>query len=192
MVEEPFFTLPATIAPTVQDTVVPTPIASSPVATMNEREEPILEEPIEPNVAHEEEQQQPNMEQVPEAPRRSQRIRRSAITDDYEVYETEEFQMGDDPTSFEEAMRSDHSSKWLKAMEDELKSMSTNKVWDLENISKGAKTVGCKWVYKTKYDSQENIERFKRDLWQKASRKEKELITMRRFLQSHVKIPSEL
>ena len=69
--------------------------------------------------------------------------------------------MGDDPTSFEEAMRSDHSSKWLKAMEDELKSMSTNKVWDLENIPKGAKTVGCKWVYKTKYDSQGNIERFK-------------------------------
>jgi hypothetical protein len=76
------------------------------------------------------------MKQVPEAPRRSQRIRRSAITDDYEVYEIEEFQMGDDPTSFEEAMRNDHSSKWLKAMEDEMKSMSTNKVWELEIIPK--------------------------------------------------------
>jgi hypothetical protein len=31
--------------------------------------------------------------------------------------------------------------------------MSINEVWDLEEISKGAKTVGCKWVYKTKYDS---------------------------------------
>jgi hypothetical protein len=29
-------------------------------------------------------------------------------------------------------------------MEDEIKSMSTNKVWDLEIIPKGAKTVGCK------------------------------------------------
>ena len=94
MVHEPFFSLPVAAAPTVQDTVVPTPVVSSPVATMNEHEEPVLEEPIEPNVAHEEEQQQPNVEQVPEAPRRSQRIRRSAITDDYEVYETEEFQMG--------------------------------------------------------------------------------------------------
>jgi hypothetical protein len=36
--------------------------------------------------------------------------------------------MGDDPTSFEEAMRSDHSSKWHKVMEYEMKSMSTNKV----------------------------------------------------------------
>jgi hypothetical protein len=166
MVEEPFFTLLAVVAPTVQDTVVSTPVASSLVATMNEYEEPVLEEPvleepIEPNVAHEEERQQPNVEQVPEALRMSQIIRRSAITDDYEVYETEEFQMGDDPTSFEEAMRSDHSSKWLKDMEDETKSMSTNKVWDLENIPKGTKTVGCKWIYKTKYDSQGNVERFK-------------------------------
>jgi hypothetical protein len=85
MVEEPFFTLPATVAPTVRDTIVPTPVVSSPVTTMNEHEEPVLEEPIEPNVVHEEEQQQSNVEQVPEAPRRSQRIRRSAITDDYEV-----------------------------------------------------------------------------------------------------------
>jgi hypothetical protein len=49
----------------------------------------------------------------------------------------------------------------VEAMEDEMRSMSTNRVWDLEEISKGAKTVGCKWVYKTKCDSKENIERFK-------------------------------
>jgi hypothetical protein len=46
--------------------------------------------------------------------------------------------MGGDPTSFEEAMRSPHSSKWLEAMQDEMRSMSINKVWDLEKISKGA------------------------------------------------------
>ena len=62
-----------------------------------------------------------------EAPRRSQRVRKSAIPTDYEVYNTEEFQTKDDPTSFEEAMRSDHSSKWLEAMEDEMKSMNANK-----------------------------------------------------------------
>nr|AAM00996.1 Putative retroelement [Oryza sativa Japonica Group] len=46
-------------------------------------------------------------------------------------------------------------------MEDEMKSMKLNDVWDLEEIPKGAKTVGCKWVYKTKYDSRGNIEKFK-------------------------------
>jgi hypothetical protein len=46
-------------------------------------------------------------------------------------------------------------------MEDEMRSMSSNKVWDLEEIPKGAKTVGCKWVYKIKCDSKGNIERYK-------------------------------
>ena len=45
--------------------------------------------------------------------------------------------------------------------------MSTNKVWDLVEIPQGAKTVGYKWVYKTKYDSKGNIERFKARLMAK-------------------------
>jgi hypothetical protein len=66
-----------------------------------------------------------------EPPRRSQRVRRLTISDDYEVYVSEEIQMEGNPTSFEEAMRSAHSSKLLEAMEDEMRSMSTNRVWDL-------------------------------------------------------------
>ena len=130
----------------MQDTVVTTPIISSPVATMNGHEEPVLQDPIENDATSEGEQQQPQTADVPnvEGPRRSQRIKRSAIPDDYEVYNAEGLQMEGDPTSFEEAMRSEHSSKWLKAMEDEMKSMNANKVGGLETIPKGAKTVGCK------------------------------------------------
>jgi hypothetical protein len=69
--------------------------------------------------------------------------------------------MEGDPTSYEEAMRSPHLSKWREAMEDEMRYMSTNQVWKLEEIPKRAKTVGCKWVYKIKRDSKENIDRFK-------------------------------
>jgi len=164
MIQEPFFELPIVNAPTVPDTVMPETIAHSPVATTDENEEPVLQEPIEEPVATGEgEQQQPQPDQVPtvEAPRRSQRIRRSAIPDDYEVFNTEEFHMEGDPTSYDEAMRSANSQKWLEAMIEEMKSMNSNGVWDLEEIPKGAKTVGCKWVYKTKYDSQGNVERFK-------------------------------
>jgi hypothetical protein len=46
-------------------------------------------------------------------------------------------------------------------MEDELKSMCSNRVWDLVDIPDGIKTVGCKWVYKTKRDSKGNVERLK-------------------------------
>jgi hypothetical protein len=56
--------------------------------------------------------------------------------------------MEGDPTSYEDAMRSPHSSKWSEAMEDEMRSMSANQVWKLEEIIKGAQIVGCKWVYK--------------------------------------------
>ena len=42
-----------------------------------------------------------------------------------------------------------------------MNSMNTNDICDLDEIPNGAKTVGCKWVYKTKYDSKGNIERYK-------------------------------
>jgi hypothetical protein len=130
MTQEPFFELPVLVAPTARDTVVPTPVVSFPMVTVNNDEKPVLQEPIQTDATDEGEQQQPQTEDVPniEAPRRSQRVRRSAIPDDYEVYNTEEFQMEGDLTSFEETMRNDNSSKWLEAIEDEIKSMSTNKV----------------------------------------------------------------
>ena len=48
MIHEPFFSLPAVAAPTVLDTVVPAPVVIPPVATMNDDDEPVLQDPIEP------------------------------------------------------------------------------------------------------------------------------------------------
>ena len=83
------------------------------------------------------------------------------FSDDYEVYVSKEIQMEGDPTSFEEAMRSVYSFKWQEAMKVEMNLMNTNDVWDSEEISNGAKTVGCERVYKTKCDSKGNVERYK-------------------------------
>jgi hypothetical protein len=90
MIPKLFFELPVLVAPIVQDTAVPTPVVSSPVVTMNDDEEPVPEDPIETDATNEGEKQQPQTEDVPnvEAPRRSQRVRRSSIPDDYEVYNT--------------------------------------------------------------------------------------------------------
>ena len=99
--------------------------------------------------------------------------------------------MEDDPISFEEAMRSDHSSKWLEAMEDEIKSMNANKVWDLEIIPKGVKIVGYKWVYITKLGSQRNIEKYKVQLVAKGYMQREGIDYNETFFQSHVMFPSE-
>jgi hypothetical protein len=39
--------------------------------------------------------------------------------------------------------------------------MSVNQVWDLEEIPKGAQTIGYKWVNKMKLDFKGNDETFK-------------------------------
>ena len=46
-------------------------------------------------------------------------------------------------------------------MKDEMNSMASNRVWDLIKLPYGVKAIGCKWVFKTKKDSQGNIERHK-------------------------------
>jgi hypothetical protein len=101
------------VAESVVDSLVPvaaTPIVGSLMVEVDEEEESVFQEPI---ANHEEEQQEPPIQDVPhnEPPGRSQRARRSAISDDYEVYVSKEIQMEGDPTSSEEAMRSAHSSK---------------------------------------------------------------------------------
>jgi hypothetical protein len=111
MVAEPFFMVPAAVTPMTQGNVVAEPVADSPVpmvatpivgspmTEVDEKLEPIFQEPI---TNHEEELEEPPVQDVPhnEPPRRSQRARRSAISNDYEIYVSEEIQMEGDPASF--------------------------------------------------------------------------------------------
>ena len=46
--------------------------------------------------------------------------------------------MDDDPVSYDEAIQSKDSGKWLNAMNSEIESMQINKVWTLENVPKGS------------------------------------------------------
>jgi hypothetical protein len=113
-----------------------------------------MEEPANNDVVpNAEPQQNPivDNEQNNEPPKRSQHERRPTISDDYMVYmykDTNDIGIETYPSSFKEVMKSQHSSKWLDVMKDEMKSMSINDVWDLVKIPKGVKTLGYKWVYK--------------------------------------------
>ena len=69
--------------------------------------------------------------------------------------------MEDDPTSVKQAKQCTNSEKWIVAMQEEMKSMKDNGVWDLIELPKGVKPIGCKWIFKTKLDSKGNVERYK-------------------------------
>ncbi|RVW78353.1 Retrovirus-related Pol polyprotein from transposon TNT 1-94 [Vitis vinifera] len=96
--------------------------------------------------------------------RRSQRVRRPAISDDYMVYLQEhEYDGYDafDPVTYQEAIHCPQFISWKEAMDDEMNSMYMNGVWDLVELPHGCKPVGCKWVFKTKRDSSRKMERYK-------------------------------
>jgi hypothetical protein len=96
--------------------------------------------------------------------RRSTRPKRSAIPDDYVVYLQEsDYNIGaeNDLESFSQAMSCKESELWYDAMKEEMNSIKSNEVWDLVELPNGAKSIGCKWVFKTKKDSLGNIERYK-------------------------------
>ncbi|KAI5314256.1 hypothetical protein L3X38_043432 [Prunus dulcis] len=74
-----------------------------------------------------------------------------------------EFDIGDedDPKSFDQAMKSAQAPLWHKAILEELNSMAKNGVWTLTDSTSSRKPIGCKWVFKTKRDSQGRVERLK-------------------------------
>jgi hypothetical protein len=94
----------------VQECISPTFEVGSSSAAPDVNGAPVIQEPEVPNVIIDEEEEQPhylendvsNKENI----KRSQRVRKSAIPDDYEIYTSAEIHMKGDPTSYEEAMRS--------------------------------------------------------------------------------------
>jgi hypothetical protein len=52
-------------------------------------------------------------------------------------------------------------------MNEEHRSLMENDTWDLVPLPKGRKLVRCKWVYRTKYASDGNVERHKDRLFSK-------------------------
>lgn len=65
---------------------------------------------------------------------------------------------GTEPTRFSDAI---YDPRWRKAMKEEIDALENNGTWTLEYLLLGKKVIGCKWVYKIKYNSDGTIERFK-------------------------------
>ncbi|KAL0370739.1 UNVERIFIED_CONTAM: Retrovirus-related Pol polyprotein from transposon TNT 1-94 [Sesamum angustifolium] len=57
---------------------------------------------------------------------------------------------GDEPTTFYGAITSQEKKMWMGAMVMEMESLHKNQTWELVQLPKGKKTIGCKWMYKQK------------------------------------------
>ncbi|CAJ2666701.1 unnamed protein product [Trifolium pratense] len=51
--------------------------------------------------------------------------------------------------------------KWREAVLEEMKALEKNKTWSVMTLPDDKKTVGCKWVFTVKYNSDGSIERYK-------------------------------
>jgi len=69
-----------------------------------------------------------------------------------------------DLITFSQAMSSKETYLWYNVMKDEMWFMASNQVLDLVELPNNVKLIGCRWVFKTKKDSQDNIERNKTKL----------------------------
>ncbi|KAL0337676.1 UNVERIFIED_CONTAM: Retrovirus-related Pol polyprotein from transposon TNT 1-94 [Sesamum calycinum] len=56
-------------------------------------------------------------------------------------------------SSYEEALKSTYSEKWIKAMNEEIKSLHDNKTWILVPKPKDVSIVDCKWIFKIKQEN---------------------------------------
>jgi hypothetical protein len=62
---------------------------------------------------------------------------------------------------FEDAIKEEH---WINAMNEEMKSIKKNDTWDLVDLPKEKESIGVKWVYKTKYKVNGEVDKYKERL----------------------------
>ena len=68
------------------------------------------------------------------------------------------FMVISDPTTFQEAAK---HLRWKEAMDAEISSIEKNQTWSLVTLPDGAKAIGVKWIYKTKFNELGEVDKFK-------------------------------
>nr|GEU70984.1 hypothetical protein [Tanacetum cinerariifolium] len=77
--------------------------------------------------------------------------------------DAEEYELEDhgEPANYKAVLLDHESDKWLNAMIVEMQSMEDNEVWDLVDLPLNGKTVGSKWLFKKKIDTDGAVHTYK-------------------------------
>jgi hypothetical protein len=67
----------------------------------------------------------------------------------------------DDPRTVREAVNSEDSKLWKKAMVEEIDALDKNEAWDIVELPAGRKSVGSKWLFKKKFNAEGKVEKYK-------------------------------
>lgn len=100
-------------------------------------------------------------EGVQNGPRRSSRENRGVPPDRYMQITKLVTETQKDPTTVKEACTGPHKLQWKEAMEEEIRSLQENGTWEIVPTPKGKNIVSCKWVFKTKEDTNEGVVKYK-------------------------------
>lgn len=63
-----------------------------------------------------------------------------------------------EPVTYSEVIKDE---RWQEAMQREIQALENNETWVLDDLPPNKKALGCKWVYKIKYNSDGTVERYK-------------------------------
>ena len=94
---------------------------------------------------------------TPQTVRRSTRSNLGKAPDRYACLAVE----CEEPKTYKEAINCVEKSKWIKAMNEEMESLTRNKTWQLKPLPEGRKAIGCKWIFKIKRGSDGKIDKYK-------------------------------
>jgi transposase InsO family protein len=67
----------------------------------------------------------------------------------------------ENPKSYSEAINSENSHQWKEAIKQEYDNLIKNETWELVELPKDRKAIGCKWVFKIKRNSDNTIDKYK-------------------------------
>jgi len=81
----------------------------------------------------------------------------SGLSEKYQSF-VSKFSVETEPATYAEAAQ---DARWVDAMQNEIKALEDNKTWELVDLPKNKKAIGCRWVYKVKYNADGGVERFK-------------------------------